>query len=102
MFESTNNPRVELKNYHTRKIFVFLHGPMIWKVMRRNVWNDTVSWQTRRPNNSTKYLLHASMTATSKKKKQNLLENCHKYMLSNCSEMLILGADCKDPIFYGQ
>ena len=35
----------------------------------KNVWNDTVSWQTRRLSNSTKYLLHASMTTTSKKKK---------------------------------
>ena len=38
------------------------------EVMRRNVWNDIVSWQTRRLNNSTKYLLHASMTTTLKKK----------------------------------
>ena len=27
--------------------------------MPRNVWNDFVSWQTRRLNNSTKYQLHA-------------------------------------------
>ena len=47
--------------------------------MQRSVWNDIVSWQTRRLNNSTKYLLHASMTTTSKKKKQNLLETCHTY-----------------------
>ena len=39
------------------------------KVMPRNVWNEIVSWQTRRLNNSTKYLLHASMTIISKKKK---------------------------------
>ena len=45
------------------------HGLMIWLVMLRNVWNDIVSWQTRRHNNSTKYLLHASMTTTSKKNK---------------------------------
>ena len=44
-------------------------------VMQRSVWNDIVSWRTRRLSNSTKYLLHASMTTTSKKKKQNLLEN---------------------------
>ena len=37
---------------------------MIWLVMQRSVWNDIVSWQTRRLNNSTKYLLHASMTTT--------------------------------------
>ena len=34
--------------------------------MQRNVWSDIVSWQTRRLNNSTKYLLHASMTTTFK------------------------------------
>ena len=52
------------------KIFVFLHGLMIWLDMQRSVWNDIVSLQTRRLNNSTKYLLHASMTTTSKKKKK--------------------------------
>ena len=51
------------------KIFVFLHGLMTWLVMQRSVWNDIVSWRTRRLSNSTKYLLHASMTTTSKKKK---------------------------------
>ena len=30
---------------------------MTWLVMQRSVWNDIVSWQTRRLNNSTKYLL---------------------------------------------
>ena len=49
---------------------------MTWLVMQRSVWKDIVSWRTRRLSNSTKYLLHASMTTTLKKKKQNLLENC--------------------------
>ena len=35
------------------------------------VWNDIVSWQTRRLNNSTKDLLHALMTIISKKKNGN-------------------------------
>ena len=63
------------------KIFVFLQGLMTWLVMQRSVWNDIVSWRTRRLSNSTKYLLHASMTTTSKKKKQNLLENCQIHAL---------------------
>ena len=54
------------KKYHVLKIFVFLHGLMTWLVMQRNVWSDIVSWQTRRLSNSTKYLLHASMSTTSK------------------------------------
>ena len=41
------------------QIFVFLHGLMTWLVMQRIVWNDIVSWRTRRYSNSTKYLLHA-------------------------------------------
>ena len=46
----------------------YLHGPVTWKGMLRNVWKGFVSWQTKRLNNSTKYLLHALMTITSKKK----------------------------------
>ena len=94
-------PRGELKNYQTRKIFVFLRGLTIWKVMPRNVWNGIVSWRTRRFNNSTKYLLHASMTIISKRKKQNLLENCQMYPLKlfwNAYNWHVL----KDLIFYGQ
>ena len=71
----------QLRNYHSLKIFGFFHGRMTWWVMQRNVWNDIVSWQRRRLSNSTKYLLHASMTTTSKKKKQNLLENCQIHAL---------------------
>ena len=68
MFESRISAR-GVEKYHSLKIFVFLHGLMTWLVMQRSVWNDIVSLQTRRLNNSTKYLLHASMTTTSKKKK---------------------------------
>ena len=42
--------------FHSLKIFVFLHGRMTWWVMQRNVWNDIVSWETRRLDNSTKYV----------------------------------------------
>ena len=69
--------------------------------MQRSVWNDIVNWQTRRLNNSTKYLLHASMTTTSKKKKWNLWENCHMYALKlfwNASTWHVL----EDLIVYGQ
>ena len=39
---------------------------MTWLVMQRSAWNDIESRQTRRLNNSTKYLLHASMTTNFK------------------------------------
>ena len=25
-----------------------LHGPVIWKVMQRNVWSDIASWRTKK------------------------------------------------------
>ena len=83
-------PLRELKNNHAQKTFVFLRGSTTWKVMQRSVWNDIVSWQTRRLNNSTKYLLHALMTIISKK----IVEICRrivKSIISNCSEMFVLG-----------
>ena len=80
MFESRMSA-VRAKKLPFPQIFVFLHGLVTWLVMQRSVWNDIVSWQTRRLNNSTKYLLHALMTTTSKKRKQNLLENCQIHAL---------------------
>ena len=61
-------PRVDYRNHHSLKISLFLHGLMTWLVMQRTVWNDIVSWRRRRLSNSTKYLLHAPMITTSKKK----------------------------------
>ena len=76
-------PREEWINYHSLKIFVFLHGLMTWLVMQRSVWNDIVSWRTRRLSNSTKYLLHASMITTSKKKKSS------GELSSTCSQIVL-------------
>ena len=94
-------PQEQLKNYHARKICVFLRGHMTWRVMPRNVWNDIVSWRTKRLNNSTKYLHHALMTIISKKKNWNLWENCQKYhfkLFWNAETWHVL----EDLIFYGQ
>ena len=81
MFESPISGGGSGKITIPSKFSYFLHCLMTWLVMQRSVWNDIVSWQTRRHNNSTKYLLHASTTTTSKKKKWNLLEICHMYAL---------------------
>ena len=67
MFESRISAGAAEK-YHARRICVFLRGPMTWKVMPRNAWNDIVSWRTKRLNSSTKYLHRALMTIISKKK----------------------------------
>ena len=81
MFESRISAGRTEKLPFSPKYSYFFMARMTWWVMQRNVWNDIVSWRTRRHNNSTKYLLHASMTTTSKKKKQNLLENCQVHAL---------------------
>ena len=76
------NFRVETREIvFSFNIFVFLHGLMTWLVMKRNLWSDIVSWQTKRLNNFLKYVLHASLTTTSKKKKRNLVVNCQMYAL---------------------
>ena len=69
--------------------------------MPRNVWNDIVSWRTKRLNNSTKYQLHALTTIISKKNNWNPWENCQKYALRlswNDYTWHVL----EDPIFKGQ
>ena len=81
MFESRISAGGAEKSPFPQSFLFLLHGLMVWKVMQWNLWSDTVSYPTRRRNNSIKYLLHASMTTTSRKKKWNLVENCHKYSL---------------------
>ena len=101
MFESGISAGATGKITMLGKICVFLRGHMTWKVMPRNVWNDIVSWQTGRLNNSTKYVLHALMTIISKKKKWNPWERCQKYALKlfwNAYTWHVL----EDLIFYGQ
>ena len=62
-------PRGDQRNYHTLKIFAFLHGLMTWLVMQRNVRSDIVSWQTKQLNIYTKSQNHALTTTNSRKKK---------------------------------
>ena len=81
MFESRISAGGLEKLPFPQNIRISSYGFMTWLVMQRSVWNDIVSWRTRLHNNSLKYLLHASMTTTSKKKKQNLLENCQLLVL---------------------
>ena len=69
MFESRISAGGTEKIPYSETFRISSHGLMIWNVMRRNVWSDIVSNQTRRLNNSTRYLLPASMTTILKKKK---------------------------------
>ena len=76
----------------TTQNFRIFHGLMRRRVMQRNVWSDIVSKPTSLHNNSTKYVLHASMTTTSMRKN----EICWRIvtsMLSNWSEIFILGTN---------
>ena len=100
LFESRISAGGTEKLPYSENIRIF-RGLTIWKVMPRNLWNDIVSWQTRRLNNSTKYQLHALTTIILKKKNWNPWENCQKYALKlfwNAYTWHVL----EDPIVYGQ
>ena len=64
-----------------------LHGPMMWKVMQRNVWSDVASWRTKQPSNCTMLQRHVLMTIKSKKKNWDLLENCQRYACTSSHQM---------------
>ena len=86
--ETCLNPRSQQeqkKSYHVQGNLTQTspHGPVMWKVMQRNVWSDIVSWRTKHTSNCRKSRLHALMTIKSMKKKWDLLENCQKYALKN-------------------
>ena len=72
------SPREQKKNHsiHGNLTQTFPHGPVIWKVMQRNVWSDIANWRTKQLNSYTKSQLHALTTINSRKKNLDLLENC--------------------------
>ena len=53
----------------------YLHGPMTWKVTRRNAWKDIANLQMKQLSNHTKSQRHAWMIINLKEKKMDLLEN---------------------------
>ena len=93
-------PREELKNFHTLRNFrISFMVSWYWRSCEEVCGTILLSWQTRWLNNSTKYLLHASMTTTWKKKKWNLFEELSQVMLTNCSEVLCTWHVLEDLIF---
>ena len=76
MFEFRISARATEKHTMLGKSVYFF--PTTWKVMRKHVWSDIVSLQTRRLNNSTKCLLHALMTTMSFDLQYvNTKQHCH-------------------------
>ena len=58
-----------------------LHGPLIWKVMQRNVWKDIGSWRTKQLSTCIKSQRQAWMTIILKNKKmsqENYILYAHK------------------------
>ena len=54
----------------------YLHGPLTWKVMQRNVWKDIANLRIKQLCSCIKSQRHAWMTIILKKKKVDMLENC--------------------------
>ena len=79
---------------------VFLRGPMTWKVMPRNVWNNIVSYlPTKRLNRSPQSINSMHWWPPPSRRRNEICWRIVKYMLSNCSEMLIFGNELDDLIF---
>ena len=68
----------------------YLHGPMTWKVMQRNAWTIIANLRTKQLIIYTKSQRHAWMIINLKKKKWISWRIIY-CLLSNCSEMSILG-----------
>ena len=82
----------------------FLHGPMTWKVMQRNVWNDTSNWRTKQLNSSTKSQ-HRCMDDHQFKEEENgsvgdLSTVCSQIALK-CPYVACMWPALGDLIFYG-
>ena len=57
----------------------YLHGPMTWKVMQRNVWKISANWRIKRHNNFSKSRHHARMTINLEKNKLDQFENSPQF-----------------------
>ena len=62
--------------------------------MLENALNDTVSWQTRKWSNETKFQVLAWTTISSKGRNWNQSENITS-LLANCVDMLVFGTNWK-------
>ena len=69
MFDSKNF------QFQRNRMRIFPHGPLTWKVMQRNAWNDVANWRTKQLDNYTKSQLQTLTPTNSRKKKWDQLEN---------------------------
>ena len=75
MFESRISAGA-FENYQKQKLHgnlmpkQYLHGPMTWKVMRRNAWKDSANMRMKQLNNFVRSRHHAWMTINLPKKKK--------------------------------
>ena len=84
MFESWISARLQKNNQEQkprRNLMPkrYLHGPMTWKVMRRNAWKDIANLRIKQLRNYTKSQRHAWMITNSEMKKMDQLENCPQF-----------------------
>ena len=75
------SPQEQQKSYPVQEDLTQIsqHGPVIWKVMQRNVCGDIAIWQIKQLRKFSKSQRHAWMIINSKKKNWDLLENCQKF-----------------------
>ena len=87
MFETRNSAGAELKSYFLGHFLSRKQsfGLVVWRVMRRNVWQDIANWKIKRLIKCTKSLFHAWATISSKRKNRKRFENVQKV----CSQIVL-------------
>ena len=81
----------------------FPHGPMIWKVMRRNAWTDIVNWKQNNSTTIQSLNQHRALTTTNSRKNiWDLSENCQRFAhIFFLKKNACIGLVLVDLIFYG-
>ena len=80
----------QLKNFHDRKIFESLCGPVTWRVMPKTI--GTILWVSKQDDSTTLQSIFSMQWWPSfPRRRLEIRGRMVKHMLSNCSEMLTLG-----------
>ena len=80
---------------------IFPHGPMTWKVMQRNAWQDIANWRIKPRSNYAKSRRHAWMTISFREEENGSVgefcpQSAHKLFWNVYLWLLLV-----DLIFYG-
>ena len=70
----------------------YLHGPVTWKVTRRNAWKDIANLRIEQLSKFQKTQRHAWMTIILKEEENWICWRIVNCLLTNCSEMSVFSS----------